>query len=115
VFDRTTSARDQGLQALTGAAATASDGKLLQRFVNAGLRMHVPSVVNRYDAVAVGRQPAAGHCPQARPKSSWRRQDLRCDDPAGADDGSYHRRTYALVRPAAELSTNNGRDGGMQG
>ncbi|RDK02899.1 choice-of-anchor Q domain-containing protein [Paraburkholderia lacunae] len=102
------------------AAATASTGQVLVRFVNAGLRMHVPSVVGAqtgtpavsgFSLIAEDGNVLPGN---ARVQSevflaAGKTQDVLMNAPA----------TGASALPVFDrelsLSTNNQRDGGMQG
>jgi len=96
-FDRTNISTATKLQALTGAAATASDGKLLLRFVQtAGLRMHVRRWSYGDDAVGRGRHllpalPQAGRVFLAAGKT----YDVTIQ-PAQTT-GSYTAATYACT------------------
>ncbi|WP_341316742.1 choice-of-anchor Q domain-containing protein [Paraburkholderia sp. IMGN_8] len=102
------------------AAAPAATGQVLVRFVNAGLRMHVPSVVGAqtgtpavsgFSLIAEDGNVLPGN---ARIQSevflaAGKTQDVLLNAPA----------TGALALPVFDrelsLSTNNQRDGGMQG
>ncbi|MFM0228918.1 choice-of-anchor Q domain-containing protein [Paraburkholderia sediminicola] len=114
-FDRTNSNASS-----FAAAATASTGQVLVRFVNAGLRMHVPSVVGAqtgtpaisgFSLIAEDGNVLPGN---ARIQSevflaAGKTQDVLLNAPA----------TGAPALPVFDrelsLSTNNQRDGGMQG
>jgi hypothetical protein len=73
-----TSAGTSLFAAFPGTAAAPASGTVLVRFVNAGLRMHVPSIVGSQTGTASGFSLIAE---DGNPLPGVaRRQDLRCDD-----------------------------------
>ncbi|HEY6095068.1 MAG TPA: Ig-like domain-containing protein [Gallionellaceae bacterium] len=109
-FDRTNAANT----ALAVPAAAAS-GNVLLRFVNAGLRMHVPSVVG-LDMKLIAED---GNVLPGIPKvqntvflAAGKTQDVIVTPPAAS--GSFTPATYAVFDRQLSLSINNQRDGGMQ-
>ena len=87
----------------TGSATTPVTGDVLVRFVNAGLRMHVPAIVgaqtgtlhavSRILADCGRRQPAAGHSPGTERSVPGGRQDLRRDDQCAGERYARHCRS----------------------
>ncbi len=116
-FDRTNLAAST-LQAATPASGTALGstvtGQVLVRFVNAGLRMHVPSVVNA--ALTLYAEDGNLLPGRARVQSevflaAGKTYDVGIQ---AAPTGTYAAATYAVFDRQLSLSTNNSRDGGMQ-
>jgi hypothetical protein len=101
-----------------GASVAATTGNVLLRFVNAGLRMHVPSVVNAsMTLVAEDGNPLPG-APRVQSEvflAAGKTYDVAIH-PAltAATLGNYVPVTYAVYDRQLSLSTNNQRDGGMQ-
>jgi hypothetical protein len=112
-FDRANAAAG----ALTVPAA-ATQGRVLLRFVNAGLRMHVPSVVganmtllaedgNKLPGVVGSRRQSELFLPAGKT------YDVTIQ-PRQSVAGTYAAATYAVFDRQLSLSTNNQQDGGMQ-
>jgi hypothetical protein len=117
-----------------------SNGTVLLRFVNAGLRMHVPSVIGlqmtevaedghlapdlalalrtgqTFVTCPSGNLPVAGGCPKTQ--NDWFMAAGKVYDiavhPAGTTGGTYTSTFYTAFDRELSLSTNNERDGGMQ-
>jgi len=135
-FDRTNPA----LSALS-VGSNDSTGTVLLRFVNAGLRMHMPSVIGLQMALiaedghlqpdvvlALTKTTAAlttcpsgnalivGACPKVQ--NDWFMAAGKVLDiavkPAGTTGGNYSSAYYPTFDRQLSLSTNNERDGGMQ-
>jgi hypothetical protein len=134
-FDRTNPARSA-----VNVGSNYSTGNVLLRFVNAGLRMHMPSVVglqmaliaedghlqpdvalalNKGTALATcpsGNTPIVGGCPKVQ--NDWFMPAGKVLDivvnPAGSVAGGYASADYPAFDRQLSLSTNNLRDGGMQ-
>jgi hypothetical protein len=113
-FDRTNLGASTLAPALPTTPAT---GNLLLRFVNAGLRMHVPSVVGRNltlwaedGNLLPGTQKAQSEVFLAAGKT----YDVTIKPAVATVGGAYAQATYPLFDRQLSLSTNNQRDGGMQ-
>ena len=117
-----------------------SNGNVLLRFVNAGLRMHMPSVVGLRMALIAddahlqpdvvlaltkgtalatcpsGNMPIVGGCPKVQ--NDWFMPAGKVLDivvkPTGTAAGGYASAYYPAFDRQLSLSTNNLRDGGMQ-
>lgn len=90
-------------------------GNVLLRFVNAGLRMHVPSVVG----LDMGLAAEDGNVLPGKPRvqneaflAAGKVMDVLVTPPA--TNGTYAAASYAIYDRELSLSTNNQRDGGMQ-
>jgi hypothetical protein len=106
--------------------ATATSGNVLLRFVNVGLRMHVPSVVGldmKLIAEDGNVQPdvalalANGLTPQPKAQTevflaAGKTYDIVVTPPVAA--GSFTAAAFPVFDRELSLSTNNQRDGGMQ-
>ena len=99
-----------------GPDAVGTTGMVLLRFVNAGLRMHVPSVVG-LDMSLIAED---GNVLPGTPKiqnevflAAGKTYDVLVN-PSQAG-GAYEAKKYAVFDRQLSLSTNNQRDGGMQG
>ena len=116
-FDRTAISLATIQTLATGAPST---GKLELNFVNAGSRMHVPSVVGLpLTLIAEDGNPAPGlpHIQNEVLLTAGKTFDALVS-PAqgtGATAGTYTPATYAVFDRALGLTTNNARDGGAQG
>src|SRR4029077_14010528 len=134
-FDRTNPA----LSAVS-VGSNYSNGNVLLRFVNAGLRMHMPSVVGLQMALIAddahlqpdvvlaltkgtalatcpsGNMPIVGGC--AKVQNDWFMPAGKVLDivvkPTGTAAGGYASAYYPAFDRQLSLSTNNLRDGGMQ-
>ncbi|ADI28857.1 choice-of-anchor D domain-containing protein [Methylotenera versatilis] len=110
-FDRT----NIGSSTFAGPAATVASGNVLLRFVNAGLRMHVPSVVNANMTLLAEDGNKLPGVPKVQSElllPAGKTYDVTIQPTHSS--GSYVPATYALFDRALSLSTNNQRDGGMQ-
>jgi len=114
-FDRT----NAGASALTVPPAGAQT-RVLLRFVNAGLRMHVPSVVGTNVTLLAEDGNKLPGLPKVQSEvflAAGKTYDAtiapKQTTPA-TDPGTYAAATYAIFDRALSLSTNNQRDGGMQ-
>ncbi len=90
-------------------------GQVLVRFVNAGLRMHVPSIVN----AALTLYAEDGNLAPGRPRvqsevflAAGKTYDVGIQ--AATATTPYAGTNYAVFDRQLSLSTNNSRDGGMQ-
>ena len=129
-FDRT----NPGLSALN-IGSTYSTGRVLLRFVNAGLRMHVPSVVGlpmsmvaedgnvAPDEMLALRQPAGSTPPGPKTQSDWfmaagKVYDIMVQPAQGVTTagptGTFATAAFPMFDRQLSLSNNNERDGGMQ-
>ncbi len=122
-FDRTNAAAatqsilpqitDTNTNTTTNAASTT--GKLLLRLVNAGLRMHVPSVVgSKVTLLAEDGNKLPGN-PRVQNEvllTAGKTTDATIQPTV--TNGTYDAATYAVFDRALSLSTSNQRDGGMQ-
>ena len=122
-FDRTNAAAatqsilpqvtDPTTSATTNAASTT--GTLLLRLVNAGLRMHVPSVVgSKVTLLAEDGNKLPGN-PRVQNEvllTPGKTTDATIQPTV--TNGTYDAATYAVFDRALSLSTSNQRDGGMQ-
>ena len=97
------------------ASATATSGNVALRLVNAGLRMHIPSVVGLpMTLIAEDGNPLPG-VPRLQNEvflAAGKSYDVIVKPTQAA--GSYARATYPIFDRQLSLSTNNQRDGGMQ-
>ncbi len=112
-FDRNTAS-----SALTVPAVpeTATTGRVLLRLVNAGLRMHVPSVVNANMTLLAEDGNKLPGVPKVQSElflAAGKTYDVTIQ-PKQTTAGTYDAATYAVFDRALGLSTNNQRDGGMQ-
>jgi hypothetical protein len=100
---------------IVGPGAPATSGNVLLRFVNAGLRMHVPSVVgasltlNAEDGNILPGTPKVQEEVFLAPGKTY---DVTIQ-PKQSVAGTYDAATYAVYDRQLSLSTNNQRDGGM--
>ena len=117
-FDRTNAgASTQSILPSTSTVpATATSGKVLLRFVNAGLRMHTPTVTN--SKLTLLAEDANGLPGAPRIQSEVLLTPGKTSDvlisPSQTTPGVYDPATYAVFDRALSLSTSNQRDGGMQ-
>lgn len=109
-FDRTTPSNSA-----IAVPSTAATGNVLLRFVNAGLRMHIPSVIG-LDMKLIAED---GNVLPGLPKvqntvflAAGKTHDVMITPPATG--GAYTPNTFAIFDRQLSLSTNNQRDGGMQ-
>ncbi len=94
---------------------TVVTGNVLVRFVNAGLRMHVPTVVGLDMALAAEDGSVLPGKPRVQNEAflaAGKVMDVLVS-PAAAN-GTYNAASYAIFDRELSLSTNNQRDGGMQ-
>ncbi len=110
-FDRTRLAGST----IAGPGATATTGNVLLRFVNAGLRMHVPSVVG----ASMSLYAEDGNLLPGTPKiqdevflAAGKTYDVTIQP--SKTGTTYDSAAYAVYDRQLSLSTNNMRDGGMQ-
>ena len=109
-FDRS----NPGRSALT-VPATANNGNVLLRLVNAGLRMHVPAVVGldmKLYAEDGNRLPGIPKVQNEVFLAAGKTYDVVINPPAAS--GSYTPAAFPIFDRQLSLSTNNQRDGGMQ-
>ena len=110
-FDRSNS----GASALD-IPAGAAEGRVLLRFVNAGLRMHVPSVVGADMTLHAEDGNILPGVPKLQNQvflAAGKTYDVTIQ-PKQTIAGTYDPATFAVYDRALGLSTNNQRDGGMQ-
>ncbi|MEA3108822.1 MAG: hypothetical protein QOI88_3427 [Gammaproteobacteria bacterium] len=95
--------------------ATVSTGNVILRFANAGLRMHIPAVVNQpMTLIAEDGNPLPGQ-PRIQNEvfmAAGKTYDVEVKPTQTS--GAYSAATLALFDRQLSLSTNNQRDGGMQ-
>jgi Abnormal spindle-like microcephaly-assoc'd, ASPM-SPD-2-Hydin/Bacterial cadherin-like domain/Multicopper oxidase len=111
-FDRTKVAAST----LAGPGATATNGSVLLRFVNAGLRMHVPTVVGSSLTLFAEDGNILPGVPKVQDEvflAAGKTYDVGIQ-PDKNTDGTYAARSYPIYDRQLSLSTNNQRDGGMQ-
>jgi hypothetical protein len=112
-FDRTKIASSTAQ--ILAAPATATTGNVVLRFANAGLRMHIPALVNQsMTLIAEDGNPLPGQ-PRIQNEvflAAGKTYDVEVK-PTQAG-GAYSAATLALFDRQLSLSTNNQRDGGMQ-
>jgi len=98
-----------------GAPVAPTSGNVILRLVNAGLRMHVPSVVNMpMTLIAEDGNPLPGQ-PRVQNEvfmAAGKTYDVEVKPTQAA--GVYSPATFAFFDRQLSLSTNNQRDGGMQ-
>jgi len=112
-FDRTSIASSTAQ--ILPVPVTAATGNVVLRMVNAGLRMHIPAVVNQsMTLIAEDGNPLPGQ-PRIQNEvfmAAGKTYDVEIKPtPAGS---VYSAATFALFDRQLSLSTNNQRDGGMQ-
>ncbi|MDD1713508.1 MAG: Ig-like domain-containing protein, partial [Methanoregulaceae archaeon] len=110
-FDRSNAAAS----ALT-VGSTATTGRVLLRFANAGLRMHIPSVVGADMALLAedgNKLPGVPKLQSSVFLAAGKTYDVTIQ-PKQTTPGTYDTATYAVFDRQLSLSTNNQRDGGMQ-
>jgi hypothetical protein len=94
----------------------ATTGNVILRIVNAGLRMHIPAIVNQsMTLIAEDGNPLPGQ-PRIQNEvfmAAGKTYDIEIK-PTQATAGTYSAATLALFDRQLSLSTNNQRDGGMQ-
>src|SRR5512139_769122 len=96
--------------------ASAAQGRVLLRFVNAGLRMHVPSVVGANMTLLAedgNKLPGVPKVQSSVFLAAGKTYDVTIQ-PKQTTPGTYDAATYAVFDRQLSLSTNNQRDGGMQ-
>ncbi|HWJ34441.1 MAG TPA: hypothetical protein VNR70_04200, partial [Steroidobacteraceae bacterium] len=112
-FDRTQIASSTAQ--ILAAPATATTGNVILRFVNAGLRMHIPAIVNMpMTLIAEDGNPLPGQ-PRIQNEvfmAAGKTYDVEVKPTQVA--GAYSAATFAFFDRQLSLSTNNQRDGGMQ-
>jgi hypothetical protein len=112
-FDRTNIASSTAQ--ILKAPSTATTGNVILRFVNAGLRMHIPALVNQsMTLIAEDGNPLPGQ-PRIQNEvfmAAGKTYDVEVKPTQSA--GAYSAATIALFDRQLSLSTNNQRDGGMQ-
>jgi FtsP/CotA-like multicopper oxidase with cupredoxin domain len=91
-------------------------GNVILRLVNAGLRMHIPAIVNQsMTLIAEDGNPLPGQ-PRIQNEvfmAAGKTYDVEVK-PTRTTSGAYSAATLALFDRQLSLSTNNQRDGGMQ-
>ncbi len=95
---------------------TATSGNVLLRFVNAGLRMHIPSVVGASMALLAedgNKLPGVPKVQNSLFLPAGKTYDVTIR-PKQTTPGTYDPSSYAVFDRQLSLSTNNQRDGGMQ-
>ncbi len=95
--------------------AAAAQKNVLLRLVNAGLRMHVPSVVGTKMTLVAEDGNALRGQPRVQTEvflAAGKTYDVAIQP--SQTNGAYDAATYALFDRALSLSTSNQRDGGMQ-
>ncbi len=94
----------------------ATSGNVLLRMVNAGLRMHVPQVVNKTMALLAedgNKLPGAKRYQSSVAMPAGKTYEVAVQ-PAQTNTGTYDNATLAVYDRQLSLSTANQRDGGMQ-
>lgn len=114
-FDRTNpTLSTQAILGTSGSPGAVGNGTVLLRLVNAGLRMHVPSVVGRNMTLyAEDGNPLPG-VPRVQSEvfmAAGKTYDVGIKPTQNG--ASYAPQTYAVYDRQLSLSTNNQRDGGM--
>ena len=114
-FDRTNpTLSTQAILGSSGSPGAVGNGAVLLRLVNAGLRMHVPSVVGRNMTLyAEDGNPLPG-VPRVQSEvfmAAGKTYDVGISPTQGGTN--YAPQTYAVYDRQLSLSTNNQRDGGM--
>ncbi|WP_244617332.1 choice-of-anchor Q domain-containing protein [Sulfurimicrobium lacus] len=110
-FDRSNSAASA-----LSVPASATQGRVMLRFVNAGLRMHIPSVVGANMTLLAedgNKLPGVPKVQSSVFLAAGKTYDVTIQ-PKQSAAGTYGAATYAVFDRALGLSTNNQRDGGMQ-
>jgi Multicopper oxidase len=113
-FDRTNAGASALAVTTTGNAA--NTGRVLLRFVNAGLRMHVPSVIGSKMALLAedgNKLPGTARLQSEVLLVAGKTYDVTIQ-PTQSPPGTYAAATYGVFDRALGLSTGNQRDGGMQ-
>ena len=112
-FDRTNAA-----SSALSVPAAATTGSVLLRFVNAGLRMHVPSVVGLQMKLHAEDGNVLPGLPKVQTQvflAAGKTYDVTVQPSKNPSDAAqYAAATYAVYDRQLSLSTNNQRDGGMQ-
>lgn len=96
--------------------APGASGRVLLRFVNAGLRMHIPSVVGANMTLLAedgNKLPGVPKVQSSLFLAAGKTYDVTIK-PKQTTAGTYDAATYAVYDRQLSLSTNNQRDGGMQ-
>jgi hypothetical protein len=113
-FDRTADPAVTGLSV----PASGAQGNVLLRIVNAGLRMHVPSVVGSSMTLLAEDGNKLPGVPRVQSEifmAAGKTYDATIQPKlTAAGSGTYAAATYAVFDRALSLSTSNQRDGGMQ-
>ena len=115
-FDRTNPANST-LSILTSSPATATSGTVLLRLVNAGLHMHVPSVVGSKMTLLAEDGNKLPGIPKVQSEvflAAGKTYDVTIQPTQLTTPRTYDAATYPVYDRALGLSTNNQRDGGMQ-
>lgn len=110
-FDRGNAANS----ALAGPLSGSSSGNVLLRFVNAGLRMHVPTVVGLNMTLYAEDGNILPGTPKVQSEvflAAGKTYDVVVKPPTSS--GAYTPAAYPVFDRQLSLSTNNQRDGGMQ-
>jgi len=97
-------------------AAAGTQANVLLRFVNAGLRMHVPTLVGGSMTLLAedgNKVPGNPRIQSEVPLMAGKTYDVAIQ-PAQTVTGTYDAATYAVFDRALNLSTSGQRDGGMQ-
>ena len=112
-FDRTNVASSS--LSILPLPAAATNGRLLLRLANAGLRMHIPAVVN-LDMTLIAEDgnklPGIPRVQSSVFLPAGKTYDVTVAP--GQTGGNYNAANYAVFDRSLGLSTNNQRDGGMQ-
>jgi len=112
-FDRTSA-----FSSAPAVPAAVTTGNLLLRFVNAGLRMHVPSVVGASMTLVAEDGNKLPGTPRVQSEvflAAGKTYDVAIQPKQTATTPpTYARATYAVFDRQLSLSTSNQRDGGMQ-
>ncbi|HUX90498.1 MAG TPA: choice-of-anchor Q domain-containing protein [Gallionellaceae bacterium] len=102
--------------AIAGDPVPATTGRVLLRFVNAGLRMHIPSVVGANMTLLAedgNKLPGVPKVQSSLFLAAGKTYDVTIQ-PKQTTAGTYDAATYAVFDRQLSLSTANQRDGGMQ-
>ncbi|HEV7611739.1 MAG TPA: choice-of-anchor D domain-containing protein [Steroidobacteraceae bacterium] len=114
-FDRTNLGASTASILKTGTTVAPPTGNVLVRLVNAGLRMHVPSIVGLPMTLIAEDGNALPGMPRLQNEvflAAGKTYDIVVNPTQTA--GAYSAATYPLFDRQLSLSTNNQRDGGMQ-
>lgn len=112
-FDRS----NPGAAGITVPNTTATTGRLLLRMVNAGLRLHVPQVVNRTMTLVAedgNKVPGSARLQASVAMAAGKTYDVTIQPAQNTTGATYVDATLAVYDRQLSLSTSNQRDGGMQ-